>query len=146
MDLTDEQWAILKSYLPPDPVRADKRGRPWSDSRKALNGVLWILRTGARWEDLPPRYGPSSTVHDRFQKWRREGVLTAILQGLAEDLRARGKLDLSECFVDATFASAKKGALEWARPSAAKGPRSWQWQTALVFLSPFARRALRQRK
>jgi transposase len=146
MDLTDEQWAILKSYLPSDPVRADKRGRPWSDSRKALNGVLWILRTGARWEDLPPRYGPSSTVHDRFQNWRRAGVLTAILQGLAEDLRARGQLDLSECFVDATFASAKKGALEWARPSAAKGPRSWQWQTALVFLSPFARRALRPRK
>jgi transposase len=146
MDLTDEQWAILKTHLPSDPVRADRRGRPWSDPRKALNGVLWILRTGAPWEDLPPRYGPHSTVHDRFQTWRRAGVLTKLLQGLAEDLRARGQLDLSECFVDATFASAKKGALASAKPSAAKGPRSWQWQTALVFLSPFAQPALRRRK
>jgi transposase len=146
MDLTDEQWAILKTYLPPAPGRADKRGRPWSDPRKMLNGILWILRTGAPWEDLPSRYGPSSTVHDRFQIWRHVGVLTKVLQGLAEDLRARGQLDLSECCVDATFASAKKGAVASAKPSAAKGPRSWQWQTALVFLSPFAQQVLRQRK
>ena len=58
MDLTEEQWNVVEPILPKDPVRADRRGRPWSDRRKVLNGVLWILRTGAPWEDLPPRYGP----------------------------------------------------------------------------------------
>src|SRR5438128_1775064 len=55
MDLTDEQWQIVETILPPDRVRADRRGRPWSDRRTALNGILWILRTGAPWKDLPER-------------------------------------------------------------------------------------------
>lgn len=47
MDLTEEQWNIVKKFLPEDPKRADGRGRPWSDQRQCLNGILWILRTGA---------------------------------------------------------------------------------------------------
>ena len=58
MDLTDEQWQVVETILPPDRVRADGRGRPWSDRRTALNGILWMLRTGARWQDLPAQYGP----------------------------------------------------------------------------------------
>jgi len=55
MDLTNEQWNMVAPILPADPVRDDGRGRPWSDRRKILNGALWILRTGAPWQDLPPR-------------------------------------------------------------------------------------------
>lgn len=55
MDLTDSEWDYLKEYLPEDAVRADGRGRPWSDRRKILEGILWILRTGAPWKDLPTR-------------------------------------------------------------------------------------------
>ena len=55
MDITDEQWQVIETILPADRVRADRRGRPWSDRRTVLNGVLWILRTGAPWQDLPPR-------------------------------------------------------------------------------------------
>src|SRR5437867_11896349 len=61
-DLTDAQWLVVEGVLPEDRVRADGRGRPWSDRRKVLNGVLWILRTGAPWQDLPARYGPYQTA------------------------------------------------------------------------------------
>jgi hypothetical protein len=66
----------------------------------------------------------------------REGLFDRILEELARDLKERGKLDLSECFIDGTFIVAKKGADAWVRPSGAKVRSSWQWQTALVFLSP----------
>ena len=146
MDLTDKQWEILQPLLPEPPRREDGRGRPWADSRKLLNGMPWVLRTGAQWQDLPGRYGTKSTCHRRFQQWIDAGVFEQILKTLAEDLKERGGLDLSECFVDATFASAKKGDTASARPAGAKGARSWQWQTALVFLSPSTLSLLRQRK
>src|SRR5947209_12807773 len=113
MDLTDAQWAVLQPFLHPKPVR--KRGRPWQDARAVFNGILWVLRTGAPWHDLPDRYPPYQTCHRRFQQWQRDGTLTRLLHALAEDLRARGKLDLSETFIDASFSSAKKGALLSAR-------------------------------
>ncbi len=84
MDLTNEQWKIVETILPADPVRDDRRGRPWSDRRKVLNGVLWILRTGAPWQDLPPRYGPYQTAHRRFQNWVRSGVMENLLITLAQ--------------------------------------------------------------
>ena len=118
------------------PRRADGRGRPWRSSREVLNGILWILRTGAQWADLPDRYPPYQTCHRRFQRWVREGVFERVLEALARDLKERGKLDLSECFIDGTFVVAKKGAAAWVRPSGAKVRSSWQWQTVLVFLSP----------
>jgi transposase len=110
MDLTDVQWAVLEPTFRPR-RRPDGRGRPWTDPRAVMNGVLWVLRTGAPWHDLPSRYPPYQTCHRRFQLWQRSGRLDRLLQRLAEDLRDRGKIDLSEAFVDATFASAKKGAL-----------------------------------
>ena len=109
MDLTDAQWATLEPLFRPK-RRDDGRGRPWQDTRAVLNGVFWVLRTGAPWHDLPRRYPPYQTCHRRFQQWQRSGLLTQLLQKLAEDLRDRGKLDLSESFIDATFSSAKKGA------------------------------------
>ena len=146
MDLTDEQWRVVEAILPEDPVRDDGRGRPWSDRRKVLNGVLWILRTGAPWQDLPPRYGPYQTAHRRFQNWVRSGALERVLLALAQHLKDAGGLDLKECFVDGTFVPAKKGGAGLGRPSGAKAPRSWALQTAMVFLSPCGQRVLRQRK
>src|SRR5437667_2040804 len=121
MDLTEEQWAVLAPLLPTPRVRRDRRGRPWRDPRDVLNGVLWILRTGAPWKDLPDRYPPYQTCHRRFQKWQQNGRFEVILQVLAQDLAQRGKLDLSEGAIDATFAGAKKGALQLVKQSAAKG-------------------------
>ena len=71
--------------------------------------MLWVLRTGARWRDLPETYPPYQTCHRRFQRWVRDGTLKRVLTALAKHLRARGVLDLRECFIDGTFVAAKKG-------------------------------------
>ena len=145
MDLTDAQWASLEPMFRPK-RRSDGRGRPWRDTRSVLHGVLWILRTGAQWRELPSKYPPYQTCHRRFQSWQRSGLLTRALQKLAEDLRDRGKIDLSETFIDASFSSAKKGARLWARLAEEKAVKSWRSQTAMVFLSPAASPALRRMK
>jgi len=146
MDLTDEQWQIVETILPPDRVRADRRGRPWTDRRTILNGILWILRTGAPWKDLPERYGAYQTVHRRFQNWVRSKVLEGVLLAVAQDLKDRGGLDLRECFIDGTFVPAKKGGFASERPSGERAARSWLLQTAMVFLSPYAQRVLARLK
>lgn len=115
MDLSDAQWAVLEPLIPPVPRRPDGRGRPWRDPRDVVNGVLWVLRTGAPWNDLPSRYPPSSTCHRRFQTWVKDGTLVKALRALDEDLKARGKLDFEEAFVDGTHAGAKRGDPWWAR-------------------------------
>ena len=133
-DLTDAQWARLDGLIPEPTRRQDGRGRPWRSRREVLNGILWILRTGARWKDLPERYPPYQTCHRRFQQWVRSGVLAGVLAALALDLRDRGGLDLQEAFIDGSFAPAKEGVSTWGKPSGVRGRRSWQLQTALVFL------------
>src|ERR1700686_1669072 len=145
MDLTEAQWERLKPLLAPK-RRSDGRGRPWRDTQAVLNGVLWVLRTGAPWHDLPDRYPSYQTCHRRFQQWPRDGTLTPLLHALAEDLRARGKLDLSETFIDPSFSSAKKGGLLPARLAGERAEKSWRSQTAMVFLSPAASPALRRMK
>lgn len=136
MDLTDSQWNRLAPLLPTPRRRPDGRGRPWRDPRDVLNGILRIMRTGAPWHDLPARYPPYQTCHRRFQLWARNGTLAHVLRALARELAAAGGFDLTEAFIDATFAGAKKGATASALPGRARGPESWRSQTALVFLSP----------
>ena len=146
MDLTNEQWERIAPLIPPAKSRAGGKGRPPTPPREVLNGILWILRTGAPWKDLPGRYPPYQTCHRWFQQWRKDDVFERILTTLAEDLLERGGIDLQEAFIDGTFAPAKKGALPWEKPSGAKAARSWQWQTLLVFLSPCTWPALRRMK
>src|SRR5688572_30224436 len=119
-ELTDEQWAIIGPLIPEPPRRTDGRGRPWRDRREVINGILWILRSGARWQDLPERFPPYQTCHRRYQQWVRSGVLRQVLEALAQDLQERGALDLSECFIDGTFIVAKKGDGALEKPSGVK--------------------------
>jgi transposase len=142
MDLTNKQWEVLEPLIPDPARRTDGRGRPWRDSRDVLNGILWVLRTGAPWRDLPERYPPYQTCHRRFQRWNEEGVLDEILRALAAYLKEQGGLDLSECFIDGTFVSAKKGEDQWERPNGARVRSSWRWRTLLAFLWAYTRRAL----
>ena len=79
MDLTDEQWEVLEPLLPEPPRRADGKGRPWREPRDVLNGILWVLRTGAPWRDLPERYPTYQTCHRRFQQWARDGSILSSL-------------------------------------------------------------------
>ena len=131
-DLTDAQWAILGELIPKPKRRDDRRGRPWKDCRAVLNGVLWVLRTGTPWADVPERYPSYQTCHRRFQQWVRSGVMKGILEALALDLRTRGILDVREAFIDGSFAPAKKGGQKSGRQSAAREQKSWLWQTAMV--------------
>jgi transposase len=146
MDLKDEQWAVVEALLPKASRRADGKGRPRVDDRAIMNGILWILRTGAPWHDMPNRYPPYQTCHRRFQEWVEKGVFEKVLRALVKDVKERGGLDLTECFIDGSFVIAKKGALGWEKPSGAKVQSSWQWQMALVFLSPYPLEVLRRMK
>jgi transposase len=110
-ELSDEQWAAVRRFIPSrERKRArGQRGRPWGDARAVLDGVLWVLRTGAPWSELPRRYPPRSTCHRRFQAWQRQGVFCRILRGLTKRLQAACLLDLSEAFIDGSHAGAKRG-------------------------------------
>ena len=131
-NLTDSQWAVLDPLIPEPSRRKDGRGRPWRARRAVLDGILWVLRTGAPWADLPDRYPPYQTCHRRFQQWVQSGILKGIFEALAADLRVLGLLDVREAFIDGSFAPAKKGAPKLARPSAGKELRSWPWPIAMV--------------
>ena len=146
MELTDKQWEFIEPLLPKARSGPGKKGRPRRNNREVLEGILWILRTGARWKDLLKEFPSYQTCHRRFSGWVADGTLERILKAIAQDLQDRGKIDLSETFIDGSFASAKKGAVELVRQSAEKGARSWQLRSAMVFLSPFGLQALRRMK
>jgi transposase len=107
-ELTDEEWDRLKKYFP---GRADGQlGRPRNEDRQILNGILWIVRSGAAWRDLPERYGAWSTVYGRFKEWQESGLFQKILSELGEEA------DLEDISLDSTCvkahqhsAGAKKG-------------------------------------
>ena len=109
--VTDEQWELIERILLSPSVRSDGRGRPWKNNREVLNGIIWILRSGARWKDLPRDFPSHQTCHRRFQQWVTDGTLRKILEVLARDLEERGEIDLQECFIDGSFSGAKKGGL-----------------------------------
>lgn len=104
-DLTDKQWEQIAPLLPPP----KHMGRPRADDRKTLDGILWVLHTGARWKDLPERYGSPSTCHRRLQEWEREGVWEHIWLRFLGSLDTEGKLHWSQAFLDGSFVPAKKG-------------------------------------
>ncbi|MCP5041366.1 MAG: IS5 family transposase [bacterium] len=82
-DLTKEQWQRLEPVLPPQ--KPKHAGKPPHSHRKMLNGMLWVLRTGAPWRDLPRVYGSWKSVHTRFLRWSKAGVLQVVLDELAKD-------------------------------------------------------------
>ena len=120
-ELTDEQWARLRPHLPP---QKPATGKPNRDHRTVVNAILWRLRTGAPWRDLPERYGPRQTAYSRFRRWQWAGVWDRALAALQAAGDADGDLDWALHFVDGTTvrarphaAGAKRGAAT--RPSAA---------------------------
>jgi transposase len=114
-ELTDAQWEQLKPLLPP---QKPQTGRPAVDHRRILNGILWAIRTGAPWRDLPERYGPWPTVYSRFQRWRKAGIWDRLFAAVQQAADAAGELDWEVHYVDGTVvrahqhaAGAKKGIL-----------------------------------
>ena len=123
-ELTNTQWERLQPLLPP---QKPQTGRPALDHRRILNGILWMLRTGAPWRDLPERYGPWRTVASRFYRWQRAGVWSRLLAAVQAQADAHGQLHWDVHFIDGTMirahqhaAGAKKGT-QSPKPSAGAG-------------------------
>ena len=76
-DLTDFEWRVIEPLLPSKP-----RGVPRVDDRRVLNGIFWVLRSGAPWRDLPERYGPRTTCYNRFVRWRKAGVWDRMMDAI----------------------------------------------------------------
>ena len=106
-DLSDQQWERLAPFFPPRPRR---RGGQWTDDRTILNGIFWRLNTGAPWRDLPERYGKWKTVHDRFSKLRKSGLLDRILEALQLRLDEKGLIDFDLWCVDGSSVRASRAA------------------------------------
>jgi transposase len=106
-ELTDEQWLLVDPLIPRSTA---KTGRPPSDRRENLNGIFWILNTGAPWRDLPERFGPWQTVYDHFSKWRRNGVFAAIVEALQIKLDDEGLIDWDLWCVDGANVRASRAA------------------------------------
>src|SRR5438093_10101201 len=107
MFLTDEHWKVLQPIL--EPAQAPRRGRPWKDGRAVLEAIFFILHTGIQWEHLPKSFPPKSTVHDRLQLWSANQAFRKLLAAVVRSLAQKGRIDLDQCFIDATFAPAKGG-------------------------------------
>lgn len=108
LTLTEEQLDWLLERIP-DPAKSPKGGRPPADKRKVFQGIFWMLDNGAKWKDLPRRFGSKSTVHRWFCKWVRDGVLEAIMRDAGRCIEQRGGYRLYECFVDGMFSKARGG-------------------------------------
>lgn len=131
--LTDAKWEKISPLLPKLP-QSRRGGRPWADSRSVLEGILWILRTGARWKDLPQRFPSASTCWRRLKRWEEEEVWLRIWRAFLSTLDERSQLDWSEAFIDASFSPAKKGGLRSERLRGGKAQSGWYWSTVRVFL------------
>ena len=104
---TDAQWARLGPLLPPQRPRT---GRPARDHRVVVSAILWVLRTGAPWRDLPARFGPWSTAWNRFRRWTASGAWARLLAALQRPADRAGALDWETHYVDGTVVRAHQHA------------------------------------
>ena len=106
-DPLEKQWSKLAPLLPSDP----KRGHAYVNHRRVINGIVWRLRTGAPWRDIPERYGPWQTCYDRFTRWSRDGTWQAILTTLQVQADERGEIDWDGAALDSTHIKAHRSAV-----------------------------------
>lgn len=108
LELTQKELDWICDRIP-DPPRSPLGGRPPADKRKVVAGIFWILDNGAKWKDLPSRYGSKSTVHRWFKKWVEAGIFESLLRDAGCLVEERKGFRVYECFIDATFSKAKGG-------------------------------------
>jgi transposase len=104
-DLTDVEWLVIEPLLP-----RKWRGVKRVDDRRVLNGIFWVLRSGAPWRDLPERYGPYTTVYNRFNRWRKAGLWDRLMDEITKAYDGNVQMiDSSIVRVHQHAAGAKKG-------------------------------------
>ncbi len=117
-DLTNAEWVRLEAHLP----AAGLRGGRWCDHRQVVNGVLFRVRTGIPWRDLPERYGSWKTVYERHRRWSADGTWHRILRSVQADTDLAGRLDWNMVGVDSTTCRAHQHA-DGARKAAPRVPK-----------------------
>ncbi len=121
--LNDRLWERVRPLLPPQAPQP-RGGRPWADDRACFEGIVYLLRNGLRWRQMPPCYPSGVTCWRRHKQWTEAGVWQRVWKLVLRELDDAGRLDTSELVVDGTFVEAKKGAPGSARAGSARGRRS----------------------
>ena len=103
--LSDRQWQVIEPLLP----RPSHMGRPRADDRRTLDAILFVLRSGCRWDDLPRELGSPTTAWRRLKTWEEAGVWESIWRAVLASLEAQDKLEWAQAFLDGSFVPAKKG-------------------------------------
>lgn len=117
-DLTDKEWAVIEPLLPPT-----RQGGVRSDDRRILSGIFYVLRTGMPWDDLPERYGPHTSVYNRFNRWSKQGIWQTIFEEVQARFPAGAEMiDSTSIKAHRAAAGAEKGGSH--RPSAPRKKRS----------------------
>lgn len=143
-DLLDRLWVRVAPLIPPAAAKP-KGGRPRHDDRECLAGIVYVLRNGVRWRDLPSEYPSGPTCWRRHSDWTALGIWTEIWSAVVEELAAVGLLDTGELFADATFVPAQKGGAKSGKPRSGKGVRSNSLPTPTAFRSVSRRPVLMSR-
>jgi transposase len=104
-DLTEAEWRVLKGLLPIEPENRGRGRRP-EQNRSIINGILWRLRCGAPWRDVPPKYGSWNTIYRRFRRWSEAGVWEAVAVTLAEIMADSGHYSIDSTTVRAHVSAA----------------------------------------
>jgi transposase len=120
-ELTDNQWEVIRPLIPAQ----GRMGRPRADDRRVVNGILYVLRSGCRWKDLPRKFGHPSTCWRRLKRWEEQEVWDRIFLALLTTLDEQGRLEWRRAFLDGSFAPAKRGAKQSGSPERARGPNGW---------------------
>lgn len=122
--LTDEQWSRIRDLFP----ARKPTGRPPRDRRQVLDGILWVLNTGAPWRDLPEAFGPWATAWDLFDAWNADGTLAAVLQRL----RGEVEIDHELWCIDGTTVRAHKYASGGGKKGAPTNRRTTPWDARVA--------------
>ncbi len=123
-ELSDGDWELIEDLFPGNGKCA---GRPWRTHRTMINGIFWILRTGAPWRDLPEHYGPWQTVYDRFNRYATDGMLDGILERLQVRLDEAGRIDWDLWCVDGSSIRASRAAAGAGQKGAPENPQTTLW-------------------
>jgi transposase len=121
-ELSDEGWERLQPVLP-----VQKRGGRWNDHRLMLNGIFWVLNSGAPWRDVPERYGHWKTIYGRYRRWTREGFFDRVLKRLHLELDEEGRIDWSQFNVDGSNIRADRSAAGARKKGLKVSPETTPW-------------------
>lgn len=133
-EITEAQWERVREFLPKHGSHP-KGGRPWVDDKACFIGIPWILRLGARWNDIPTPGTSGVTCWRRLQQWTKAGVWVKAWRAYLGELDQRGLLNWEEAFVDGSFAQAKRGVPRSVKHVMERGQNGWWSQAEAAYRS-----------